>query len=190
MLGFYPQLTINYNWNNLQLTVESVAKQFIHTARFKKNLMYEQGNSQVAHLPDGGWISKSATSYDFFVLGGISETKILEQKFQEAFPNFTFSPATICWTSQDVPLHKDHPKNGKCSLIYPLHSSNSCGVVYDPAGLENFTYGFLESQPIMINITVLHMVKIFEPRIWFSIHTHEPIEVVNEEFNKRGHIII
>lgn len=191
LLGFHPSLRINYNWTSLSAQVKLVAEQFIHTQSFTNFLLYEQGASQVSRLSDQpGWISKSKYSHDFFVMGGIPETEMLDQKFRETFPKFTFSPATICWSSQDIPTHKDNIKNGQCSLVYPLHNNNSQGIVYDPAGINDFTYNFIENNPVMINITIPHMVKISEPRIWFSIHTHEPIEAVKEEFDRLGPIVL
>jgi hypothetical protein len=191
ILGFRPLLYIDHNWDFLVNKVETVAKQLIHTQSYRDSLLYEQGASQVAKLPDEqGWISKSGPSYDFFVMGGMLETDLLDQKFRETFPKFTFSPATICWSSQDIPEHKDNIKNGKCSIVYPLHTSDSQGIVYDPSGVKNFTYGFVKNEPVVINITIPHMVKITKPRIWFSIHTHDPIETVKEEFDKRKKIIM
>lgn len=190
MLGFHPKLNIDYDWAPLTSSVERVARDQVHTGRFVDRILYDEGASQVAEIDGGGWISKSRESYDFFVMGGIQDTKNLDIKFQKAFPEFTFTPATICWTSRDIPRHRDSPKNGQCSLVYPLYDHRSIGMVIDPENKSDFFYSTRAYAPVIINITQYHQVYVKSPRIWFSIHIHEPIELVKEVFDKLGPITV
>ena len=180
MLGFYPnfKITCNVDWAELSLRVVDTAINYVHTNKYKENILYESVNSIVASLPTGGWISKSGPSFDFFVMGGIPETEILDNWFKKQFPNLTFTPATICWSSKNVPLHRDNIKNGQSSLVYPISNNSGYGTVY--GNDAKFTYGTEKHKPVVINITVDHEVVITEPRVWFSIHMQEPIKMVKE----------
>lgn len=189
MLVFRPNLSINHQWDNLIRDIKCIAKDYVQTSEYKKSLMYTHGASEVSNLPTGGWISKQASSYDFFVMGGLPETEMLEFKFRQLFPILDFTPATICYSSKSVPLHKDSIKNGLCSLVYPLHDHNSISRVYDSNGGTE-EYRFLKDQPVILNITKQHEVMNTGERIWFSIHFHNSIEQVRDEFNKLGSVII
>jgi len=178
MLGFFPKLCIDYNWTKLVERVEQVAE-YVHSEDYCDNIIYEDGASIVANVPKGGWISKSGPSHDFFVYGPIEE---LDTWFQQQFPELTFTPATMCYSSQNVPRHRDSPKNGQCSLVYPLHDNDGVGTVYGDN--ETFSYGTVKHTPVVINITKQHEVDISDKRIWFSIHMHEPIEMVKQVFDK------
>jgi hypothetical protein len=177
MLGFFPKLCIDYNWTKLVERVEQVAE-YVHSQDYRNNIIYEDGASIVANVPEGGWISKSGPSHDFFVYGPIEE---LDTWFQQQFPELTFTPATVCYSSQNVPRHRDSPKNGQCSLVYPLHDNEGVGTVYGDN--ETFSYGTVKHTPVVINITKEHEVSITEKRIWFSIHMHESVEKVKEVFD-------
>ena len=190
MLGFHPQFTIDCNWDNLMVLAQSVAETFIRNGEFQKNLMYEQGASQVSSLPGGGWISKSGPSQDFFVLGGIPELEEIGSRFQKKFPSLTFTPATIGCTSGNVPVHRDHRKNGLTSLIYPLHDNPSLGRVFDPLGKQDFYYLCQKYQMIAIDISQQHTVYVHEPRTWFTIHCHESIDQVFQTFNNQAPIVL
>lgn len=189
MLTFYPDIFIDFPWDNLTATVKDVAKNFVHTQEFKKHMLYKHGASEVAELPTGGWISKQAFSHDFFVMGGIPETMLIESKFKEMFPNFEFTPGTICYSTQSVPMHIDSVKNGLCSLIYPLHDHTSISKVYGKDGTVE-EYKFLKGHPVILDITEQHEVINSGERIWFSIHFHSPIDQVQKAFNNIGQVVI
>jgi hypothetical protein len=178
MLGFYPKLDIDRNWATLAGRVTNVAHEYVHNNKYMDHVLYENVNSIVAELPTGGWISKSGPSYDFFVMGGIPETQELDTWFQTRFPTLTFTPATICWSSQNVPRHKDNIKNGQSSLVYPIKDNSGYGIVYGEN--EEFRYETKRYTPVVINITTEHEVIISKPRVWFSIHMQESIEMVKK----------
>lgn len=192
LLGFHPAVYIDYDWQPLMTSITDVANGFIKTGRYRDHLLYEDGASVVAEIPGGGWISKSGPSEDFFVMGGTQDTEDLQQRFRVALPELTFTPATICYTSHDVPYHRDSIKNGQSSLVYPLHACDSVGVVYDPEKNEpvDFYYSGRNRWPTVINITQYHRVYNSGPRIWFSIHFHESIEKVKEVLDTKGPIEI
>jgi hypothetical protein len=183
MLGFQPHIKLLHNWNQLISRVTDVAHSFVINKQYQDHILYESGASVVAELPNGGWISKSGPSQDFFVLGGIPETELLDKFFNHTFPELTFTPATICWSSSNVPRHRDSIKNGQCSFVYPMHDNSGTGVVYEPDSNQVYTYETQADTPIIINITKEHEVKITDPRIWFSIHMHEDIEKVKKVFD-------
>ena len=188
MIGFHPKLKINYQWTPLINWVKETADQYIRTDKFKNHILYEHGASLVAEGYQGGWISKQQYAHDFFVTGGIESTEELGTKFKNQFPDFTFTPASMGYSTADVPLHSDSIKNGQCSLIYPLHNVDSVGKVYN--NQEIFTYGFKQDCPIIIDITKKHEVLNSSERIWFTIHFHESIEQVKKEFDRLGEIIL
>jgi hypothetical protein len=188
MIGFYPKLTINYNWTTLIKLTKETAEYYVRTNKFKNHMLYEHGASLVAEGYQGGWISKQKYSHDFFVAGGTSETENLETRFKNQFPNYTFTPASIGYSTSNVPLHHDNVKNGQCSLIYPLHDVDSIGKVYGDN--ETFVYEFKKDCPIIIDITKKHEVLNNKERIWFTIHFHESIEQVKQEFDKVGKIVL
>ena len=188
MLGFYPNLKIDYQWESLINLAKQTASQYIRTNEFKNHLLYEHGASIVAKGYQGGWISKQRSSHDFFVTGGVPETELLESRFKNQFPDFTFTPASMGYSTADVPLHSDSIKNGQCSLVYPLHDVNSIGKVYGEN--ETFIYSFKKYCPIIINITKSHEVLNSSERIWFTIHFLETIEAVKEKFDKLGKVIL
>ena len=185
LLGFHPSLYIKHNWDNLINQVTDIANSFVKTELYKNHILYEHGASIVAEVPGGGWISKSGPSDDFFVFGGIDELNELGHLFEKTFPELSFTPATMCFTSKNVPVHKDNIKNGQASLVYPLHVADSIGVVIDPNNESDFFYTGKNMWPTIINITEYHRVYNSEPRIWFSIHFHEPIEEVKKAFDLR-----
>ena len=183
MLGFQPEFKIAHNWDALTTMVRTVATDFVHTGKYLNHLIYESGASVVCEMPGGGWISKSGPSVDFFVMGGIPETELLDTFFKETFPTLTFTPATVCWSSNEVPMHRDSIKNEQVSFVYPLHDHPARGTVYGPDGAI-FEYGTKADQPTLINIREMHHVtNITKPRIWFSIHMHEDIEKVKKVFD-------
>lgn len=190
MLGFHPQLTISYDWTALINDVQNIANEWVHTNRFKENLIYQQGASLVATLPTGGWISKSESSKDFFVYGGVTELELIGNRFRETFPDLTFTPPTMGYTSDNIPEHRDHVKNGRTSLVYPLCDNASLGRVFDPKHISDFYYMCLRDQMIAINISERHLVYVHEPRIWFNIHCQEPPEYVKETFDKLGKVVL
>jgi hypothetical protein len=188
MIGFYPRLKINYDWKNLINLTKQTAELYIRTGEFKNHMLYEHGASLVAKGYQGGWISKQNSAYDFFVTGGIPETEELELRFKNQFVNFTFTPASMGYSTSDVPLHSDSIKNGQCSLVYPLHNVESIGEVYGDN--ETFVYEFKQDCPIIIDITKKHKVVNNTERVWFTIHFHESIEQVKKEFDRLGEIIL
>lgn len=190
LLGFYPAIYIEHDWSNLITKVTDLANEFVKSGKYRDHLLYEDGASVVAEIPGGGWISKSGPSQDFFVMGGVAETEDLQQRFRAALPELTFTPATICYSSHDVPRHRDSIKNGQASLVYPLHPCESVGVVYDPSDTEphDFFYSGRNQWPTVINITQYHRVHNTQPRAWFSIHFHESIEKVKEVLDTKGMI--
>lgn len=190
MLGFYPEIKLSHNWQNLVTVVRSIADEFIHSGKFMDHLLYQQGASQVASLPNGGWTSKSAHSQDFFVYGGVEELESIGKLFKSRFPLLSFTPPTIGYSSSNVPLHRDHIKNGLTSLIYPIHDNPSLGRVIDPKGQKDFYYLCQKDQMIAINIAEEHMVYVHETRTWFTIHCHEPIEMVKQVFDAAGSIVL
>lgn len=192
MLAFHPAIYIDHDWTALKTHVTNVANGFVKTGKYREYLLYENGASVVAEIPGGGWISKSAPSEDFFVMGGLPEIDALGKRFEKAFPELMFTPATICYSSHDVPRHRDHIKNGQASLVYPLHTCESVGVVYDPSENDpkDFYYSGKNAWPTVINIREYHRVYNTEPRVWFSIHFHQPIEVVKYLFDKRAPVTI
>lgn len=190
LLGFYPDITINHDWSNLVLRTQQVSEKFVKTGNFLQHLIYTQGASQVSTLPTGGWISKSAPSQDFFVMGGISETDTIGERFKEKLPMLTWTPPTIGCTTSHVPEHRDHAKNGRTSLVYPISDNPSLGIVRNPDSNEEFYYLHQTGKSIMINITVPHRVYVHAPRIWFTLHCMEPIEKVREVFDNLGAIVI
>lgn len=193
MLAFYPELYIKYDFSDLVTSTRNIATDFVHTDKYKDSVLYEQGASIVSELPRGGWISKQNESKDFFVSGGTEEIERIGKRFEYIFPELTFTPSTLCYSSGDVPLHTDSPKNGKCSLVYPLHDSNAIGNVINKITDNRtslVTYTTRAHTPIIINITYPHQVKNTEERIWYSIHFHEDIETVKEAFDKRSSVIV
>lgn len=190
LLAFHPSIYIEHDWDPLKTYTANIANGFVKSGKYKEYLLYEDGASIVAEIPGGGWISKSGPSEDFFVLGGVTETEDLHQRFRMALPELTFTPATMCFSTGEVPLHKDNIKNGQASLVYPLHPNSSVGVVYDPENNDDFYYTGKGMVPTIINITQQHRVFNDETRIWFSIHFHESIETVKEVFDMKRPIII
>lgn len=190
LLGFHPAIYIDHDWTSLKTHVTNIANGFVKSGKYREYMLYEDGASVVSEIPGGGWISKSGPSEDFFVMGGLPETGEIEARFKSAFPELTFTPATICYSSRDVPRHRDSIKNGQASLVYPLHICDSVGVVYDPDNQNDFFYSGRSMWPTIINITQYHRVFNNAPRFWFSIHFHEPIEKVKEIFDKHGAISI
>jgi hypothetical protein len=193
MLGFHPAIYIDYDWTSLTTTVTNLANGFVKNGKYREYVLYEDGASVVSKIPgDWGWISKSNPSEDFFVMGGTTETEELESRFKSALPELTFTPATVCYSSHDVPRHRDNIKNGQASLVYPLHPCDSVGVVYDPGenNPSDFYYSGRNSWPTVINITQYHRVYNTQPRVWFSIHFHEPIETVKQVFDTKSLITI
>lgn len=188
MLVFKPDLTINKDWENLIATVRDVAINFVHTDLYLNNIMYSHGASIVSRLPRAGWISKQKDSHDFFVMGGTKDLIHIEESFIKRFPSLSFTPATICYSTQSVPIHTDSPKNGKCSLVYPLHNCDSISKVYKDDKVE--TYNFVKGQPIILDITQPHEVTNSQERIWFSIHFRQSLDQVVEAFQKIGTIVI
>lgn len=192
LLGFHPTIYIEYDWSNLIAMATDMANGFVKSGKYRDHLLYEDGASVVAEIPGGGWISKSGPSKDFFVMGGINETEDLQQRFHAALPELTFTPATICYSSHSVPRHRDNIKNGQASLVYPLHGCESVGIVYDPNDTEphDFFYSGRDQWPTVINITQYHRVHNTEPRVWFSIHFHESIDVVKQVFDQKQFVRI
>ena len=190
LLGFHPAIYIEYEWEPMIEKITGVANEFIKTNKYREHVLYEDGASVVAEIPGGGWISKSGPSEDFFVMGGLPETEDLQQRFQTALPELTFTPATICYSSRDVPRHRDSIKNGQASLVYPLHKTDAVGVVYDPSDRQDFYYTGKNMLPTIINITQYHRVFNDKPRIWFSTHFHESIDVVRQVFVHKQHVRI
>lgn len=186
MLGFFPNIIINHDWSKLVKQAKLVAEHFVHTDKFKDKMSYSYGPSLVAELPGGGWISKQADSKDFFVMGGHPELNYIGEQFTQRFPFLTFTPPTIGYSTSDVPRHRDYEGNGYTSLIYPINSVSSHGYVYGDN--ETFEYGF--DKPVMINIFQDHEVKNTEERIWFSLHFNQTADVVKQEFDKVGQVII
>ena len=139
-------------------------------------------------MPEGGWISKQDVSYDFFVMGGIDETVELENKFKKLFPTLTFTPATIAYSTSEIPMHRDAIKNGQTSLVYPLHNHDSISKIYDNDIVVE--YKFKQDIPIILNITKQHEVINTGKRICFCIHFHESIKEVKQQFDKLGKIIL
>jgi hypothetical protein len=190
LLGFHPAIFIDHDWAALTTYVTNLANGFVKNGKYREYLLYEDGASIVAEIPGGGWISKSGPSEDFFVMGGTTETEDLQKRFELAFPELTFTPATVCYSSHDVPRHRDNIKNGQASLVYPLHACDSVGVVYDPDNQNDFFYSGNSVWPTVINITQYHRVHNHGARVWFSIHFHESIEQVKQVFDKKGTIRI
>ena len=195
MLTFNPPFKIEHNWTNLIELVKTTAKEFVHTDAYKESVLYEHGASIVSSLPNGGWISKSGPAHDFFVLGGIPETEAIQKAFEATFPTLSFTPATICYSSEDIPEHKDSPKNGKCSLVYTLQDCESFGTVRcvdeENKVVETKIYNtFNKERPVVLNIRCPHSVTIREERVWFSIHIHEDMETVKKEFDKVSTIVV
>ena len=190
LLGFYPNIHINHDWTQLVDLAQHTAENFVHNQVFQDHLLYSQGASQVAGLPGGGWISKSAPSQDFFVIGGLPETQDLEQRLKSVLPMLTWTPATIGYTSGHVPEHQDHPKNGRTSLVYPIKDNPSLGAVTDPESGQEFYYLHQKDRPIMINIQTPHRVYVHAPRIWFTLHCHESIDEVKQIFDHLGPVSI
>ena len=181
MLGFAPNFKIVHDWSKLIACISDVATNFVQSGKYLDHVIYSSGASVVANIPGSGWISKSGPSNDFFVLGGIPETEELDEFFKTTFPELTFTPATMCWSSHNVPRHRDSIKNGQCSLVYPLYYNSGTGTVYGED--QVYTYGTHKDTPVIINITKEHEVEITAPRIWFSIHMHEDIEKVKQVFD-------
>lgn len=187
-LLFKPHFVIDHDWKDLVESTRRIADYWIKSEEYRKHIMYEQGASVVARAPLNGWVSKSGPSKDFFVYGGILETEKIGKRFQERFPNLTFTPATICYTSANVPRHKDSIKNGLCSLIYPLHDHDSMSYVYENDRSE--LYGFEQYRPVIIDITKEHEVLNRGERIWFSIHFHQTLLEVKKSFDKLGKFVL
>lgn len=185
LLAFYPAIYIEHDWTPLITTVTEMADGFVKNEKYREHVIYEDGASIVAGIPGGGWISKSGPSQDFFVMGGIKETEDLQQRFRAALPELTFTPATVCYSSHNVPRHRDSIKNGQASLVYPLFPNDAVGVVYDPDNRQDFYYTGKNMSPIIINITQYHRVFNDKPRVWFSIHFHESIDVVKQVFDQK-----
>lgn len=190
LLAFHPGIYIEHDWTPLISHITNVANGFVGSGKYREYIMYEDGASVVSEMPGGGWISKSGPSKDFFVMGGLSETDELEHRIKIALPELTFTPATVCYSSHDVPRHRDSIKNGQASLVYPLHPNDAVGVVYDPNDREDFYYTGKNMLPTIINITQYHRVFNDKPRIWFSIHFHESIDVVKQVFDKKYPVMI
>lgn len=186
MLGFFPQLQINFDWTRLTKQVKTVAEHYVRTDKFKDNIVYFYGPNLISELPGGGWISKQKESKDFFVMGGYADLNYIGEQFKQLLPELTFTPPTICYSSADVPRHRDYEGNGSTSLIYPINSVNSRGYVYGQD--ETFEYGF--NKPVMINIFQEHEVKNTEERIWFSIHFHQTADIVKDSFDRLGQVVI
>ena len=154
-------------------------------------MLFQQGVSLVASLPEEGWIAKlSDPNESFFVFGGLKETEELGKLFQSRFPLLSFTPASIGCTFSNIPMHRDHIKNGLTSLVYPIHDNPSLGRVGDPQGHKDFYYLCQKDQMVAINISEEHMVYVHEPRTWFTIHCHEPIEMVKQVFDASGPIVL
>lgn len=186
LLGFHPQITIVNDWQPLIRLVSDIADQWVKSGRFLEHLIYQEGASQVATLPEGGWISKSAPSENFFVFGGIDATETIGERWKKRFPSLSFTPSSMGFSEGHVPIHRDSPKNGKTSLIYPLFDNPSLGRVFDPVGVKDFYYLCQKEKMTAINITEPHTVYVHEPRIWYTIHCHEPIEEVKKVFDQAG----
>ena len=186
ILGFYPVLTIQHDWSKLIKQAQAVAKHYVQVDKFKDNLSYIYGPSLVSDLPGGGWISKQADSKDFFVMGGHPELNAIADQFTQLFPELTFSPPTIGYTTDNIPDHIDYEGNGLSSLIYPLAQNSSQGKVVGDN--ETFEYNF--DRPVIININRLHGVTNSQERICFCIHFHQTVSQVKELFDKHGQIVI
>jgi hypothetical protein len=186
ILGFYPDLTIKFDWTKLVKQARTVAQHYVRTDKFKDNLSYLYGPSQVSDLPSGGWISKQSDSYDFFVMGGHPELNYLSEQFAQAFPELTFSPPTIGYSTKDIPEHIDYEGNGLSSLIFPLNSVDSHGRVVG----DNETFEYTFDKPVIININRLHGVTNNQERICFCIHFHQTVSQVKESFDRLGQVVI
>jgi hypothetical protein len=165
---------------------QTVAKHYVQPNKFKDNLSYVYGPSLVSELPGGGWISKQADSKDFFVMGGHPELNYLSEQFSQLFPELTFSPPTIGYSTGDIPNHIDYEGNGLSSLIYPLTTVDSQGTVVGDT--ETFDYTF--EKPVIININRLHGVINSQERICFCIHFHQTVSQVKESFDKLAQVVI
>lgn len=186
LLGFHPQITIVNDWQPLIEMVSDIADRWVTSGRFLEHLIYHEGASQVATLPEGGWISKSGPSDDFFVFGGIDAIDAIGERWKKSFASLSFTPSSMGYTKGHVPVHRDSLKNGKTSLVYPLFDNPSLGRVFDPAGQKDFYYLCQKEKMTAINITQPHTVYVHEPRIWYTIHCHEPIEEVKRVFEQAG----